>query len=340
VLTLVTGCDHDEPATEAPGGATPLACRGRLAAEDLLPSDALVVGHYDMARERRFAPDISKADAKGPRAWVPSVELEAVRLGWVGIAAACELDPGFWGEAWASVDREHNVLVSVSGRGVGDPDRLRCIQQRVAHWEEDVGAPNVVRDDGCGVRLEYDGLAGFAPHDDLLVLGDRAAVDRARATWNAGVADPPTTLMPSRSERTAYVWAAADVPALLSPDKIEEALDGSAPDARPFANLRRVQIDAALGRRYALRAGARFGAETDARAVEAMGRAFLDAPPPTLPVWSKKILDHLELSRDDTDVSLSLPLSRRDAHELGLLPSRTEARQVPGHPWIGLALLL
>ncbi len=329
---MLLGCDHDEAETNVPGLAPPLACRSRVDAEDLMPSDAVAIGYYDMARERRFAPDISKGAATGARALLPSVEMEAARLAWVGLAAACELDEDFLGAAWLAVDREEEVLMVVEGKGIGDPDKLRCMQRRLSKWEEDLAAVDVLTNDGCGVQFQYDGAYGFAPNDDLFVVGTLGAVDRARRVWNSGHANPPEQLMPDT--RKSYVWAAVDVPALIAPDTLESALLASGqPEATAFLNVRTVNVDAQLSRRrYELGVGASFGAQEDADAAQAVLQAFLDAPPPSLPAWSKTMIGRLSVTREGLNVSLSLPLSRRDAHELALLPTKTEAKQAPALP--------
>ena len=330
--TLLPACDPGDGETNVPGATQPLACRSRVDAEELLPSDAVAIGYYDMDRERRFAPDISKSAATGARALLPSVEIEAARLAWVGLAAACELDDGFLGEAWVAVDREEEVLTVLEGKGIGDPDKLRCIQRRLSKWEEDLGAVDVLTNDGCGVQFQYDGTYGFAPNDDLFVLGTLGAVDRARKVWNSGSGNPPRELMPDR--RKSYVWAAVDVPALIAPDTLESALRSSGqPEATAFINVRTVNVDAQLTRRrYQVGVGASFGAEEDANAAQAVLQAFLDAPPPSLPAWSKTVISRMSVTRDGLSVSLSLPLSRRDAHELALLPTKTEANQAPALP--------
>lgn len=335
--TLAFGCDPEEVETNVPGSTQPLTCRSRVDAEDLLPSDAVGVAYYDMARERRFAPDISKSAATGARALLPSVEMEAARLAWVGLSAACELDDSFLQEAWFAVDREEEYLVAIEGKGVGDPDKLRCMQRRLSKWEEDLGAANVFTADGCGVNFEYEGAYGFAPHDDLFVVGTFAAIERARRVWNTGNANAPEALLPKTHR--SYVWAAVDIPALIAPDDLESALLASGqPEATAFINIRSVNVDARLTRRrYTLGIGGRFGAAEDATAAEAVLGALIDAPPPSLPTWAKHTIGRLDLSRDGLDVSLALPLSRRDAHELALLPTKTEAKQAPALPVLFMA---
>jgi hypothetical protein len=146
--------------------------------------------------------------------------------------------------------------------------------------------------------------------------------------------------MPPRRHST-YLWAAVDVPALLDPDDIEAAMSrADAGEATAFINLRSVQFEAELARRFELSLGGTFGADEDARAAEAVIAALIAAPPPWLPDWGQQILSALDLSRDHTRVSVALPLSRKDAYDLGLVPSKTEAQQVPGFPWIALLLYL
>lgn len=344
VFTFALGCDHQEAPAQPPTSHAPLACKSDVEPQDLLPDDAVVVGYYDMARERRRAPDVSKSDATGPRSLMPAAELEALRLGWVAMAAACELDDDFWGSAWVAMDREEGIVVALTGRGIGNGDNLRCLQSRLARWEDDLSDPAIITGDGCGVSFEYEGVHAFAPHDDLLVLGTRDAVQHSRAAWTYGLENPPSALIP-RQRRDRHLWLAADVAALLSPEELESALSRSCPDEleddiAPFANIRTLELEARLARRYTLTLGGTFGAEADARAAEAVIQALLDAPPPGIPAWALELVDDLTLHRDQMHVTLSLPLSRRHAHELGLLPSKTEAQQVPGLPWLALALVL
>lgn len=339
VSWLCLGCDHAEPLAPAPGTTAPLACRSRLDPEELLPSDAVILAHYDMARERRFAPDVAATRAAGPRAMVPAAELEVLRLAWVGLAAACELDDDFLREAWFAMDRDEELLAVVTGDGIGSGDDLRCLQRQLARWDEDLVGTNIV-DDGCGVSLEHDGVRAFAPHDELLVLGTAGAVERARRAFGSGIAEAPSELLPRRRSSKSYAWAAADLSAWLTPEEIARGLEGSDVEViDPLMAVRTVEVEAQLGRRYSLRVGSSFRAESDARAVEAMTQALLDAPPPSLPDWAITLVGQLQLRRDGTRVDLTLPLSRRDAHQLGLLPSEAEAAQVPAFPWLALLLL-
>ncbi len=296
-----------------------------------------------MARERRFAPDVSASNAAGPRAWLPMVELEALRLGWVGMSAACELPEDFLEDVWVSMDREEELLAVVSGKGVGDGDHLRCLQHRLAQYEPDLLEDMNIVGDGCGVSFDYDGMFAFAPTDDLLVLGTQPAIARARDDWSLNDAHPPTHLMPKRRRGKTYLWAAVDVAGFLSPDELRGALDQSPDelgDLGPLSTIRVVDAEAQLGRRYSLSLGGTFGAEADARSAEAIIDALLESPPPGIPDWGLKLLGELELSRDDARVTLTLPLLRREAHQLGLLPNKTEAEQVPAFPWLPMLVLL
>ncbi|MCA9709096.1 MAG: hypothetical protein KDK70_24850, partial [Myxococcales bacterium] len=63
----------------------------------------------------------------------------------------------------------------------------------------------------------------------------------------------------------------------------------------------------------------------------------LKAPPPGVPDWGHAIIEQLRLERDGLRVTLELPLTRREGHQLGMLPSKTEAQQLPGLPWLALA---
>lgn len=339
VSWLCLGCDHAEPLAPAPGTTVPLACRSRLDPEELLPSDAVILAHYDMARERRFAPDVSASRAAGPRAMVRAAELEVLRLAWVGLAAACELDDDFLREAWFAMDRDEELLAVVTGDGIGSGDDLRCLQRQLARWDEELVDATIV-DDGCGVSLDHDGVRAFAPNHELLVLGTAGAVERARRAWSSGTAEAPSELSTRRRSSKRYVWAAADLSAWLTPEEIARGLEGSDVEViDPLTAVRTVDVEAQLGRRYSLRVGSTFRAESDARAVEAMTQALLDAPPPSLPDWAIELVGQLQLRRDGTRVDLVLPLSRRDAHQLGLLPSADEAAQVPAFPWLALLLL-
>lgn len=347
VSLLYVGCDRAEPLAPAPGTApvpatvVPLACRSRLDPEELLPSDAVILAHYDMARERRFAPDVSASRAAGPRAMVPAAELEVVRLAWVGLAAACELDDDFLREAWFAMDRDEELLTVVTGDGIGSGDDLRCLQRQLGRWDDGLRDDMAIVDDGCGVSLAHDGLEAFAPHDELLVLGTAGAVQRARRAWSSGTAEVPSELSTRRRSSKRYVWAAANLSAWLTPEELAQGLrDADVEDIDPLTAVRTVDVEAQLGRRYSLRVGSTFRAESDARAVEAMTQALLDAPPPSLPDWALTLVGQLQLRRDGTRVDLELPLSRRDAHRLGLLPSEAEAQQVPAFPWLALLLLL
>lgn len=339
VSLLSFGCDRAAPPTTVPGAPPPLACRSSVDPEQLIPRDAVVVGHYDMARERRFAPDVPVSQAGGPRSILPAKELEAVRLAWIGLAAACDLDDGFLGEAWVAIEREDGLVV-VTGEGIGSGEDLRCLQRQLGRWKEDVLESTIV-DDGCGVSFEYEGLLAFAPHDDLLVFGTKGAAERARRAWSTGVVEGASTLMPERRSGKRYMWAAVDVSAFLTPDELAQGLAAAdVENLDPLAAVRSVEIEAELGRRYSLRVGSAFRAESDARAVEAIMQAWIDAPPPWLPDWGVGLVRELELRRDGTRVDLELPLTHREAHRLGLLPSDAEAQQAPGFPWLGLAAVL
>ncbi|MCA9689576.1 MAG: hypothetical protein KC636_08190 [Myxococcales bacterium] len=342
VATVVaSGCDHDDARTEVPGDASGLSCRSRVAAEELLPADAVIVGFYDAKRERRYAPNVTKGTPGGPRALVPAAGLEAARLTWISLAAACELDEDYWSSVWFAMDREEEVVVVLEGEGVGDEGRLRCIQRRLGRWAGDERDGMRVTAEGCGIGIQYDEYVGFAPHDDLLVLGEASAVARARQAWNAGRGGPARALLPNRRSPT-YLWFAADIAGIVTADEMETALarTGRSQQLDSFANLRTVEFEATLARKYGLRLGGSFGAEEDARAAAAVIDALLDAPPPGLPDWATFLLGELELERDDTRVTVTLPLSRREGYQLGLLPSRAEARQVPAFLWMLLASAL
>src|SRR5690606_17786365 len=181
----------------------------------------------------------------------------------------------------------------------------------------------------------------FAPHDDLLVFGTKGAAERARRAWSTGVAEGASTLMPKRRSGKRYMWAAADLSALLTPEELAQGLtDADVEELDPLAAVHSVEIEAELGRRYSLRVGSAFRAESDARAVAAVVQAWIDAPPPWLPEWAVALVRELELRHEGPRVALELPLSRREAHRLGLLPSAVEARQAPGFPWLALAAVL
>lgn len=340
-LTFGPGCDHrDRPVHSPQMAGEPLACRARLDPQELLPSDALAVAHYDMARERRFAPKVSTTEAVGPRGLVFSPGTEALRLAWVGLAAACELDEDYWGEAWAAVDRDEELVVVLTGKGIGGEDELRCIQRRLARYDEDVAEPGVLTGDGCGLSLSYDGLEGFAPNDDLLVLGTSEGVERARRAWNRGSSRAPEHLLPRRRAAKTYAWVAVDVPGLVDPDELDWAMSEASSELDPLPDIRTVEVEARLGRRYELRLGGHFGNEADARAAAGVIQALLDAPPPALPDWAINLIERFELLHDDMDVGVGLSLRRKQAHELGLLPAHTEASQAPGLPWLLLSFLL
>ena len=162
-----------------------------------------------------------------------------------------------------------------------------------------------------------------------------------KADGLSGTAEAPRQLFPPHRWSKGYVWAAANLSAWLTPEELARGLsDADVEDLDPLTAVRTVDVEAQLGRRYSLRVGSTFRAESDARAVEAMTRALLDAPPPSLPDWAITLVGQLQLRRGGTRVDLEPPLSRRDAHQLGLLPSEAEAAQVPAFPWLALLLLL
>ena len=335
---LSWGCDHRPEHTDVPEASSglgdafePLACRPGHRPEELLPTDAMIVAGYDAARERRFAPRVTASKAKGPRSVLPG-EFELLRMAWISTAAACELNDGFWGQAWGAIDSEEEVVVIVSGDGVGDEDNLRCIADRLHVAELELVDEVSFHPDGCGVRFDVDDMTGFAPHRDLFVLGTEGGVRRARAAWNRRHHQPPERLMPRRRSKT-YAWAAADVDMFLHG---ADTFDSE--EARTFANIRVVTAEATLGRRFGFEVGAGFGSERDARGAEAVVQAWIDAPPPEVPPWGRRLLSAVELSRDGATVNAGLSFSRKDAHDAGLLPSKAEAAQMPAWAW-GLWLL-
>lgn len=335
---LVLGCDHDTPSSDVPeasGGLgsafEPLQCRIGHRPQELLPTDAMVVIGYDMARERRQSPRVDPIEAQGPRTLLPA-EIELARAAWISTAAACDLDAGFLGEAWGALDNEDEVVVIVSGDGVGERENLQCIADRLRLAEVELVDTARFVPDGCGLRFDIDGMTGFAPHDDLFVIGTEGGVRRARAAWNRKRRHPPERLLPKRRSKT-YAWAALDVAMFLYGDDF-----GELGAADTFADVRFVTAEATLGTRFGLELGATFGDERAAKGAEAVAQAWIDAPPPDIPPWGRELLSAVDLSRDGTSLNARLAFSHKDAHEAGLLPSKVEAKQMPAFAWL-LALL-
>ncbi|MCA9718768.1 MAG: hypothetical protein H6713_13380 [Myxococcales bacterium] len=339
-LAVFTALASASPTAAAAAGEL-RGCRGRMAPESLLPAEAKFVGLYDMARERRYAPKVSSTSAAGPRALLPR-ELELARVTLIGVAAACELDEDFWGEAWVAFTDEDRYLVALTGDGIGDPDNLRCLFERLDRIPDLLDDQGVtVTRDGCGARLEYDDeLSGVAPRDDLLVLGTPELVDRARAAWNGRDPQPPTRLLPPRRAKS-YVWGALDVAAALGDDELAAGLSSSGVrELGVLSGLRSVELHARLARRFAIELGGTFATEADARGAEAVADALMRSPPLFLPGWARELIGMLELSRDGARVSIELPLKRTLAHQLGLLPARDESRALPVFAWLAAGVLL
>lgn len=301
----------------------------------------MFVAFYDMDRERRFAPRVSGRSSVGPRALLPA-EMEAVRMGWIGIAAACELDDRFFGKAWISVDREEEVLVVLEGKGIGNERNLRCIKSRLHGLDESFTEGLVIQDDGCGVTMsvEFDEMSGFAPRDDLLVVGFDASVERARNAWNSGFTNPPTHLLPPKRSK-AWVWGALDVSAVLGPEEVGAIFtDAGHGELGALSRVSTVEFEASLARKFSLRLGGSFPNESDVRAAQSVLQALVDAPPPQLPVWARALIGRIELDTRDETVSAKLSMDRKKAHEYGMLPSRTEARQMPAFAWLSAIVIL
>ena len=335
---LALGCDHDTPATDVPEASSglgsafePLECRIGHRPQELLPTDAMIVVGYDMARERRHSPRVDPIEAKGPRTLLPA-EIELARAAWISTAAACDLDQDFLGEAWGALDNEEEVVVVVSGHGVGERENLECITDRLRLAEVELVDSARFVPDGCGLRFDIDGITGFAPHDDLFVIGTEGGVQRARAAWNRKRRHPPERLLPQRRSKT-YAWAAVDVAMFFYGDDFADL--GA---TQTFADVRSVTAEATLGTRFGLELGAAFGDEGAAKGAEAVVQAWIDAPPPDVPPWGRELLSAVDLSRDGTALNARLAFSRKDAHEAGLLPSKVEAKQMPAFAWL-LALL-
>lgn len=340
---VLLGCEHDRPTVApSPDGQTDsLACKRRVDASELLPSDSMFVAFYDMDRERRFAPRVSARATGGPRSLLP-VEMEAVRMGWIGIAAACELDDRFFGKAWIAVDREEEVLVVLEGKGIGNERNLRCIKSRLEGLDESFTEGLVIKNDGCGVSMnvDFDDMSGFAPRDDLLVVGFDAPVERARDAWNSGFTNPPTELLPPKRSK-AWVWGALDVSALLGPDEVDAIFaDTGHAELGALSRVSTVEFEASLARKFSLRLGGTFGNASDVRAAQSVLQAFVDAPPPQLPVWARALIGRIELDTRGQAVSASMSMDRKKAHTYGLLPSRTEARQMPAFAWLSAIVIL
>ena len=58
-------------------------------------------------------------------------------------------------------------------------------------------------------------------------------------------------------------------------------------------------------------------------------KGLLDAPPPAIPQWGRELASKIQVSRKETRVTAQLPLKRKTAHQIGLIPNRAEAKQVP-----------
>lgn len=334
-VVLGGGCDHDTEGSVSPDGSGPTVCDARLEARDVLPSNAMIVARYDMKRERQHAPRAKSGQTAGPRALMP-VELDVFRAGWISIAAACELPDDFLSDGWLAVDREFDVTLAIEGKGVGKEEHLRCIRDRLAMFGDDFIEDTKIKPLGCGTKVRFDYMHGFAPHDDLIVFGTRKAIKRTRGTTRAN-ANPPLQLMPGKTARS-WVWGAADLPALLDP----EALDPDvAEELAVFGNIRKAHLDVKLGLKFSFTLGGTFATEADARAAEAVVQAFVDTPPPALGPELIKAVKQLKVVRKGTAVTAELPLPKKRAHELGLVPTKDEAKQMPIFAiFLGIAAVL
>ncbi len=337
----LVGCEKDRPVTTSPAQTGELRCRSRLEPQELLPGNATFVAYYDMNRERRRAPRISTKPAAGPRSLLP-IEVEAVRMAWIGISAACELDDRFFGEAWLAVDSEEEGLVVLAGKGIGNERNLRCISNRLGAIEPSFVDGTNLRSTGCGLEIDadYDDVSGFAPSDDMLVLGTNPAVDRARAVWNGGFPNPPAKLLPPRRNR-AWIWGAVDVEAFLSPSEVASAFsDTGHGELGALSTVRTLEFQASMTRRLALEVGASFPSDADVRAVRAVLDASIASPPPTLPAWAQSLISKSRVESKGPRVTVSIPMDRRAAYDMGLIPNRTEANQMPAFAWLSAILVL
>ncbi len=338
---MTVGCEKDRSATTSPQQNPGLRCRSRVEPEQLLPGDARFVAYYNMDRERRFAPRVSTEPSGGPRNLLP-IEVEAVRVAWIGVSAACELDDRFFGEAWLAVDAEEEAVVVLSGQGIGNEKNLRCISNRLSAIDPSFVDGTVIRSAECGLEIdaEYDDVSGFAPSDDVLVLGTIPAVERARAVWNGRFPDPPADLLPPKRTK-AWLWGAVDVDALLSPSEVADVFaDGGHGEFGALSTVKTIEFQAAMTRRFSLEAGATFPSDADVRAVRAVLDAMVAAPPPALPTWAKSLFSKSRVSSHGPRVTVSLPLDRRTAYDMGLIPSHTEANQMPAFAWLSAIIVL
>ena len=340
VLAIV-GCEKDRPVTASPSQTGELRCRSKLKPDELLPGDATFVAYYDMNRERRYAPRISTKPGGGPRNLLP-IEVEAVRLGWIGISAACELDDKFFGEAWLAVDSDEEGVVVLSGKGIGKEKNLRCIADRLGALDSSFIEGTHLRSMGCGLEIEadHDDVSGFAPSDDILVLGTDPAVDRARTVWNGGFPNPPTKLLPPKRSR-AWLWGALDVEALLSPSDVAGVFsDTGHTELGALSAIKTVEFQASMTRRLSLEVGASFPTEADVRAARAVLDAAIASPPPMLPAWAQVLVSKTRVESSGPRVTVSIPLDRGAAYDLGLIPNRTEANQMPAFAWLSAIVIL
>lgn len=340
-VVAIFACDKDRPPAGSPAQTGELRCRNSLKPEELLPGNATFVAYYDMNRERRHAPRISTKPGRGPRNLLP-VEVEAVRMAWIGISAACELDDKFFGEAWLAVDPEEEGVVVLSGKGIGKEKNLRCISERLGAIDPSFIDGTSVRSTGCGLEIdgEYDEVSGFAPSDDILVLGTDPAVDRARAVWNGGFPNPPTRLLPPKRSK-AWLWGALDVEAFLSPGEVASVFAGSGhSELGVLSTIKVARFQAAMTGRLSLEVGASFPSEADVRAARAVLEAAIASPPPALPAWAQSLISKTRVETHGPQVTVSMPLDRRTAYEQGLIPNHTEANQMPAFAWLSAIIVL
>ncbi len=171
-------------------------------------------------------------------------------------------------------------------------------------------------------------------------VGPLAPVRGGSSVWNGGFLEPPTKLLPPRRSK-AWVWGALDVDAVLSPNEVAGAVSQSGEGGLgALSTIKTVEFNAAMTRRVSLEVGATFPNEADVRTATAALKATIASPPPTLPSWAQSLISKSRVDSRGPRVSVSIPLDRKTAYDIGLIPNHTEANQMPAFAWLSAIIVL